>query len=131
SFAKKADVEAQGRTLSGLHAKSIFYLLDESGDMPTALLRSAEQGLSNCEWGRIAQAGNPTSHDGVLYLAVSVQSHLWTVIRITGDPDDPKRSPRIDLEWAKEQIQLYGRDNPWVMAFILGQFPPGSLQSLL
>lgn len=131
SFAKTADTEAQGRTLSGLHAKSIFYLVDESGDMPPAVLRAAEQGLSNCEWGRIFQSGNPTSHTGALYQAVTEQSHLWHVIRITGDPDDPRRSPRIGLEWAQQQIQLYGRDNPWVMAFILGQFPPGALNALL
>jgi phage terminase large subunit len=131
SFAKAADANAQGRTLSGLHAKRIFYLVDESGDMPPTVLRSAEQGLSNCEWGRIAQAGNPTNLEGALYQAVSVQSHLWTPIRITGDPEDPERSPRIDLEWAREQIRLYSRDNPWVMAFILGKFPPSSLNTLL
>lgn len=131
SFAKSADTDAQGRTLSGLHAKAIFYLVDESGDMPPAVLRSAEQGLSNCTWGRIAQAGNPTSQQGALYHAVATQAHLWTVVRITGDPDDARRSPRIDLTWAREQIQLYGRDNPWVMAFILGLFPPGALNALL
>lgn len=131
SFAKSADPEAQGRTLSGLHSPSIFYLVDESGDMPPAVLRSAEQGLSNCQWGRIFQSGNPTSHTGALYQAATAQAHLWTVIRITGDPEDAKRSPRISLEWAQEQIDLYGRDNPWVMAYILGMFPPGGLNTLL
>ncbi|HVT02666.1 MAG TPA: hypothetical protein VHL58_04735 [Thermoanaerobaculia bacterium] len=131
SFAKAADIEAQGRTLSGLHAKFILYLLDESGDMPAAVARSAEQGLSNCTWGKIAQAGNPTSHTGALWEAVKNQPHLWKVIRITGDPDDANRSPRISLSWAKEQIRLHGRDNPWVMAYILGLFPPQSINALL
>ena len=58
-------------------------------------------------------------------------AELWTIIRITGDPDDPERSPRIDIEWAREQIAQHGRDNPWVMAFILGQFPPASINALL
>jgi hypothetical protein len=131
AYAQKADAEAQGRTLSGLHAKYILYLIDESGDIPPAVLRSAEQGLSNCEWGKIVTAGNPTSHDGVLYHAVNAQSHLWTVVRITGDPDDRERSKRISLDWAKEQIAQYGRDNPWVMAYILGLFPPTALNALL
>lgn len=131
SFAKAADTEAQGRTLSGLHARAIFYLLDETGDMPPAIGRSAEQGLSNCAWGRILQAGNPTNHLGLLYESVSAHAHLWHVVRITGDPEDPHRSPRIPIEWAKEQIALYGRDNPWVMAFLLGQFPPTALNALL
>jgi phage terminase large subunit len=131
SFAKAADTEAQGRALSGLHARAILYLVDEAGDMPPAVLRAAEQGLGNCQWGKILMAGNPTSHEGALYTAVSAQSHLWHVIRINGDPQDPKRSPRISLEWAAEQISLYGRENPWVMAYILGQFPPSSINALL
>jgi hypothetical protein len=64
-------------------------------------------------------------------LFAASQSDNWTVIRITGDPDDPKRSPRIDIEWARQQIALYGRENAWVMAYILGRFPPGSINALL
>lgn len=131
SFAKSADVEAQGRTLSGLHAKFILYLLDETGDMPPAVMRAAEQGLSNCTWGKIVQAGNPTSHDGSLYLAAAVQPHLWHVIAVTADPDASDRTSRVPVEWAREQIALYGRDNPWVQAYILGRFPPSSLNALL
>lgn len=131
SWSKTANPDEQGRTLSGLHSRFILYLIDEAGDISPSVLRSAEQGLSNCEWGKIATAGNPTSQQGLLYAAVSEQSHLWRVIPITGDPDDPKRSPRIDLEWARQQIQLYGRENPWVMAYILGLFPPSSLNALL
>jgi phage terminase large subunit len=131
SFAKTADTEAQGRTLSGLHADSIFYLADETGDMPPPVLRAAEQGVGGCQWGRIFQSGNPTSQVGALYQAATAQAHLWTLVRVTGDPDDPRRSPRIDEAWAREQIALYGRENAWVMAFILGQFPPGGLNTLL
>ena len=131
SWSKKANAEEQGRTLSGLHAKHVLYLIDESGGIDPSILRAAEQGLSNCRWGKIIQAGNPISHEGILYLSSSAQRHLWTVIKISGDPEDPNRSPRIDMNWAKEQIELYGRENPWVMAYILGQFPPSSMNTLL
>lgn len=131
SFPKTADREAQGRTLSGLHAAAILYLVDESGDMPPAVGRAAEQGLGNCHWGKILQAGNPTSQDGMLFESVTAGAHQWRVFRITGDPDDPQRSPRIKRAWAEEQIAKYGRDNPWVMAYILGLFPPSSLNALL
>lgn len=131
SWSKSADPEQQGRTLSGLHSRFILYLIDESGDISPAVLRSAEQGLGNCVWGKIIQGGNPTSQTGMLYLAATTQRHLWHVIRVTGDPDDPKRSHRIGLAWATEQIKLYGRENPWVMAYILGQFPPTAINALL
>lgn len=131
TFSKTADPEEQGRTLSGLHSEYLLYLIDESGDIPPAVLRSAEQGLGSCKWGKILQAGNTTSLDGMLYHAVATQRDRWTVIRISGDPDDPNRSQRVDIEWAKQQIQDYGRDNPWVMAYVLGQFPPNNLEGLI
>jgi len=131
TFAKTADLEAQGRTLSGLHARYIAYFIDESGDISPSVLRAAEQGLSNCEIGKIMQAGNPTSHEGMLYLAAKEQPDLWRIIQITSDPDDPKRSTRVGLEWARQQIAKYGRANPWVMATILGKFPPTSINALL
>lgn len=131
AFAQKADPEAQGRTLSGLHAPFIFYLLDEAGDMPPSLSRTAEQGLGKGElWGKILMAGNPTSLNGALYTAAVMQAGIYTVIRITGDPADPRRSQRIDPANAQLMIDTYGRDNPWVMATILGKFPPQSLNAL-
>jgi hypothetical protein len=130
SFPKSADNETIGKTLSGIHSKFVLFLIDESGDIPPQVGKAAEQALSGHNViGRILQAGNPISHDGMLYEAS--QSPNWEVIRITGDPEDPKRSPRIDIEWAKEQIDKYGRDDPWVMAYILGRFPKTSLNSLL
>lgn len=131
SWPKSATPEEQGKTLSGLHSKFVLALIDESGAIPVTVLRAAEQALSNCVFGKILQAGNPISLEGMLYAAATQLAHLWHIIRVTGDPDDPKRSPRIDREWAQAQIDAYGRDNPWVMSYILGKFPPSSLNSLL
>ena len=131
SYSKSADPETMGRTLSGLHGKNIFYLIDESGDMPVSISRSAEQGLTDCVCGLILTAGNTTSTNGLLYFVSTTGRGGWEVVTITGDPDNPERSPRINIDWAREQIKLYGRDNPWVMAYILGEFPPGSLNAIL
>lgn len=132
-FAQKASREELGRTLSGLHSEYPFILLDESGDMPVEVGRAAEQAMSGQEVksGLIAQAGNPTSQEGLLYESAVAGRHLWHVVTITSDPDDPKRTPRVSVEWAKEQIERYGRDNPWIMTQILGQFPPSAFNSLL
>lgn len=131
AYSKSADAEAIGRMLSGLHTKYPIYLIDESGDLPPAIGRSAEQGLTECDAGVILTAGNTTSDTGMLYHVSTVLRSDWDVITITGDPDDPKRSPRVDIDWARQQIDTYGRDNPWVMAYVLGQFPPGALNKLL
>lgn len=130
-YAQGADPATIGRTLSGLHSQFPFFLIDESGDIPPQMLRSAEQALTSCEDGLIATAGNTTSHNGMLYACSVTARDQWDVYSITADPDDPRRTPRVDIEWAREQIETHGRDNPWVMAFILGQFPPGSINALL
>lgn len=131
SFSKTANAEEQGKTLSGLHSGFVLALIDESGAIPMQVARAADQALSTCRWGKIVQAGNPLTRDGMLYAAATILRHLWHVITITGDPDDPNRSPRIDIEWARQQIAAYGRDNAWVMAYILGQFPPSGINVLL
>jgi phage terminase large subunit len=37
----------------------------------------------------------------------------------------------VDMEHAREQIALYGRENPWVKATILGEFPDSGFNTLL
>lgn len=132
SYPKDADSEAIGRSLSGLHSKFPFILLDEIGDMPLAVGQKAEQIFTGgVEDALIAAAGNPTSSSGLLYEICTKLRQSWEIVTITADPDDPKRTPRVDVEHAREQIKLYGRDNPWVMATILGEFPPSGFNTLL
>jgi hypothetical protein len=108
SYPKKANADELGATLSGLHSEYVLYLIDESGGVPPAIGRAAEQGLSNCKVGVIAQAGNPMSLESLLYESVTKLRGQWSVVRITGDPDDSARSPRIDITWAREQIAPTG-----------------------
>lgn len=114
SYAKDANAEAIGRALSGLHSQFPFVLLDETGDMPVAVGKAAQQIFTGMPTdAAFIQAGNPTSSDGLLY--ESCNSGAFTVITITADPDDPKRTPRVDIDHARDMIKAYGRDNPWVI----------------
>lgn len=132
TWARDADASTIGNALRGLHAKYILWLLDETGDYPNSIMPVLENIFSGLpEEAHIIQAGNPTKLDGPLYRACTSAKDMWRVIEITGDPDDPKRSPRIPIEHALEQIRQYGRDNPWVMVNILGKFPPQSLNALI
>lgn len=132
SFAKDANAEAIGRALSGLHSQFPFVLLDETGDMPTAVGKAAMQIFTGMPTdAALIQAGNPTSTDGLLYDSCVNSAGSWDIITITADPADPKRTPRVSIEHAQEMIDTYGRDNPWVMATILGLFPPAGFRSLL
>jgi len=131
SYPKTADRNQQSQTLAGLHAEYIMFILDESGGMPDAVMASAEAALSTCIEGHIIQAGNPTHLEGPLYRACTTERRLWHVININGDPDNPKRASRVSVQWAREQIEKYGRDDPFVLVNVFGQFPPASFNTLL
>lgn len=130
SFARASDATQQANTLAGFHGQNILVVLDELGDYPEGVLSAAEAIFANDVNAKLVVAGNPTSTSGSLYRVVK-QSQGWHVIFITGDPDDPKRSPRISLRWAQEEIAKWGRENPWIMVNILGEFPPAGENQLI
>lgn len=131
SWPKQANAEQQADALAGLHGDYAMWILDESGGMPQSVMVAAEAVLASGIEVKVVQAGNPTHTTGPLYRACTVDRALWKVVTITGDPTDPQRSPRISIKWAQEQIDSYGRENPWVMVNVLGQFPPASINALL
>lgn len=137
-WSKGASAEQQANALAGLHADYILFIIDEAGGVPDAVMAAAEAALANAGTevnpnavAKLLICGNPTHLSGPLYRACSSERHLWHVIEITGDPYDPKRSPRISIKWAKEQIEKYGSDNPWVLVNVFGKFPPSSINALL
>jgi len=134
TWPKGGDATQQADTLAGLHADFLMFVIDEAGGVPDAVMAAAEAGLANAIDGNEAHiviAGNPTHLEGPLYRACTSERHLWHVTEITSDPDDPKRTPRVSVQWAREQIEKYGRDNPWVLVNVFGRFPPSSLNALL
>lgn len=132
TWPRDADPANIGNALRGVHAEFVMWLLDESGDYPDSILPICEAIFSgNPKEAHIVQAGNPIKKAGPLWMASSTARKYWHVIAITADPDDPMRTPRVSVEHARQQIETYGRDNPWVMVNILGQFPPSSFNALI
>ncbi len=130
-WSKTASSDEQGATLAGLHADYIMFCLDEVGSMPLAVLAAAEAALSSCKEGKLVVAGNPNSLDGLLYTVCTRDRALWHITEISSDPDDPKRTPRVSKIWAQEMITAFGRENPYVLVNIFGQFAPSSFNALI
>lgn len=130
-FSKSANKEEQGRSLSGLHSEAAIVIADEIGSIDPVILKAAEQAFGNCKTGKIIAAGNPSSRSSALYEITTRLRDKWKIIRITGDPDDPKRSPRIDIDWARSEIERFSISDPWVQCMILGIFPESSIDTLL
>jgi phage terminase large subunit len=132
TWAQDANAEQIGNALAGLHAKYVMWLLDESGAYPDSIMPACEAIFAGDPTeAHIVQAGNPTHLSGPLYAACTKARRFWRVIEITADPDDPKRTTRVSVEHARQQIATYGRDNPWVKVRVFGEFPPASLNALI
>jgi hypothetical protein len=131
TWPKQADAAQQANTLAGLHEDHTIVLIDEAGDIPPGVASAADASLSTGIVNRIAMTGNPTRLDGALYDCLVKNAQYWKVITITGDPDDPKRSTRLNVDWVREQIRIWGRDHDWTKVNILGQFPAVASDKLL
>jgi hypothetical protein len=131
AWSQSADSSQQEDTLAGLHADYLLFVIDEAGGVPNSVMAAAEAALSTGTETKILIAGNPTHLAGPLFDAATRDRSKWFVVEITGDPDDPKRSPRVSVQWAREQIEKWGKDNPWVLVNVFGKFPPSSLNTLL
>lgn len=134
SFPQNADKTQQANTIAGLHGRHPIVLCDEVGDYPDGVVVAAEaifSSLADQFDGRLVIVGNPTNTDGPLYRATKRDKGRWWTYSITGDPNNPFRSPRINKEWAQAQIDTWGRDNPWVLVNVFGEFPPQGSHKLL
>lgn len=131
TYAQSGDATQQANTLAGLHADYILFLIDESGGMSDAVMVSAEAALSSCKEGHIVQAGNPTNLSGPLYRASQNEKGLWHVTHITAHPDDPKRTPRVSVQWAREFMDQWGADSDWTRVTVYGLFPRASFNALI
>lgn len=128
SYPKQADETQMASALAGLHADNICFLIDEAGTIPDGVLATADAALSTGESdtksAKILVTANPEVPKGILYRAAMGRSvQKWKIYNISGDPDDPKRAPRVSADWAREQIATYGKDDPWVMVNVFGKYP--------
>jgi len=132
AYPKGAGGEEAAAALSGIHGPYCVALLDETGTMPPAVGRKVQQIPTEGQvYFKALASGNPDSNDGLLHEIATNLRATWRLIVVTGDPDDPNRSPRVPIEKARHAIATYGRDNAWVRIYILGQFPLTALNKFL
>ncbi len=135
SWRDHVDPVEQAQALAGLHGPAMMWLGDEAGSYGHAIVASGSAMMANVskDAGREAKmllGGNPTDPKGPLGDIARDPEH-WSVVRINGDPDNPNRSNRINIDWAREEIAKHGRDNPWVKVSVLGEFPDVGFRNLL
>jgi phage terminase large subunit len=82
----------QAKTLAGLQAPHVMFVLDESDIIPDAVLVGAEDALSRCEEGHIVQGGDGSKgRNGAALDRAQVFPERWRVFQFSGVP--LKRGP--------------------------------------
>jgi hypothetical protein len=131
SFPQKPDKAAQAAVVQGLHADHVAVFIDEGGSVPPGVLHAAEGIHANPVHSLVVVSGNCDSMEGALYDASVKRAHRYHVIKVTGDPDDPKCSKRIDKEHNRQLIQDHGRSDTIVLINVLAEFPLQGITKLL
>lgn len=132
AWSRDSTPEQQALTLSGLHGDFCLAIVDEAGGIPDAVVEAGERMLSTTRHAKLLVCGNPTHLSGPLYRAFTREQRLYRLFTVTSDPDRADRSPRVDPEWARDQIEKHGgRDDFFVRVFILGLFPLGEAAGLV
>lgn len=136
SFPKSADEKQQASALAGLHADNVAFMIDEAGSIPDGVIQTADAALSTGSEGnkkaRLIVTANPEEPKGIIYRACMGKTiQKWATYRVSGDPDDPKRSPLVSVDWARDLIAQYGKDDPYVMVNVLGKYPNTSSNMLI
>lgn len=131
TWPKAGSEQQQADSLAGFHSPFCMGVIDEAGGVPDAVMAAAEAILSTGVETKLVISGNPTHRSGPLFRACTTERDLWFVVEISSDPDNPKRATIVDIEWAREYIKKYGRDDPRVLVNIFGQFPPYSFNALI
>lgn len=136
TWPRDGSAQSQADTLAGLHADHVLFIIDEAGGVPSGVAAAADAGLANAQpgTGRTALlliSGNPTHLEGPLYEACTTDAKRWRVHRVNGDPRNPKRSPRVSIEWAQGLIDRWGYEHPIVLVNVRGMHPPVQANKLL
>jgi len=132
TFQTDADPTKQNESMAGLHNDNVFILLDEVGAYPMGVFKAAQGIFTDVTaTALMVVAGNCNDEDGPLGVIARDEPDRWTVIEINGDPDNPDRCARVDIEEARKEIALYGRDDPGVRVNFLGLFPKRGSNKLL
>jgi hypothetical protein len=131
SFPQKPNKDQQAAAVQGLHTEHVAVFLDEGGSVPPGVLLAAEGIHANPVHSLVVVSGNCDSMEGALYDASVKRAHRYHVIKVTGDPRDPKCSKRIDRDHNQQLIDDFGENDPVVLINVRAEFPAQGISKLL
>lgn len=111
-------MEAEAPGMQGSHADHLLFIIDESSGVHDATWGAVEGALSTNTEVKVLATGNPNCPVGWFFKAFHKHRAKWNLYTVSF-----KDSPNVSDEWAKDMIEMYGIDHPWVRVKALGEFP--------
>lgn len=124
-------------SLQGYHAPNMLVIIDEAGGVPEELWKAADS-LASAANGKLLAIGNPDDPDS--HMRAAEDSGVWHTIQLscfdtpafTGEnvPAIALRS-LVSKRWVEEKRVEWGEGSPFWASKVLGQWPDGSIDSLI
>ncbi len=103
--------------LQGFHAESVLYIIDEASGVRDEIFEPVLGALSTTG-SKLLMCGNPTQLSGFFYESHHKNRHAYATHHIDG-----RNSSRVDKEFIKTVISMYGEDSDVFRVRVAGEFP--------
>lgn len=123
-------------TFRGRHAARTLVIVDEATEVESPIWEAVENIMAGGE-AKLLIISNPTSSTGEFFDAFHRKRHIYQTMTISAY-DTPNviagkivMPGLISAEWVKQQEELLGADDPYFMAYVLGEFPEISIDTIV
>ena len=114
--------------LQGFHSGNLLFLFDEASGIDDLIFEVGRGALST-PGSKVVMTGNPTRISGYFYNAFHKNRHRWAVLKVS--TEDCEDAPYVDLEFAREIEEEFGRDSNVYRVRVLGEFPTEEANSVI
>lgn len=104
-------------SLQGFHADHVLYIIDEASGVRDEIFEPVLGALST-EGARLLMCGNPTKITGFFYDSHHKNRAQYKTIHVDG-----RDSPRVDTEFVKKIVDMFGEDSDVFRVRVAGEFP--------
>lgn len=111
--------------LQGFHADHILYIVDEASGVPDVIFAPVLGALSTAD-AKLLMCGNPTNLSGFFFDSHNKNRGLYESFHVSSAD-----SPRVDDEFIRLIVEMYGKDSDVYRVRVDGEFPKHAADSFI
>ena len=112
----------------GFHSGNLLFLFDEASGIDDLIFEVGRGALST-PGAKVVMTGNPTRIQGYFYDSFHKNRKRWKTLKVS--TEDLEEAPYVDLEFAREIEEEFGRDSNVYRVRVLGEFPTEEENSVI